>query len=66
MSTSAAIDGSLLKEAKKLGKHKTEKAAINDALKMYVKRKRQAEIIELFGTVDFDPEFLREMDRKKK
>ena len=66
MPTSAAIDENLLKEAKKLGKHKTEKAAINDALKMYVKRKRQAEIIELFGTVDFDSEFLCEMDRKKK
>jgi predicted CopG family antitoxin len=67
MSTNVAVDDSLLREAKKLGKHRSEKATINEALKWYIQRKRElVDFLEVAGTVDFDPEFLKEMDRKKK
>ncbi|HEY7390504.1 MAG TPA: type II toxin-antitoxin system VapB family antitoxin [Bryobacteraceae bacterium] len=66
MPTNLGIDDKLLEEAKKLGHHKTKKAAVNAALEEYVRRRSQAKIIELFGTIDFREDFLERMDRKMK
>ena len=55
MATNLAIDMSLLNEAVKVGKHKTKKEAVNQALKEYILRRKQKEIIHLFGKIDFVP-----------
>lgn len=57
MRTSIDIDQDLLKEALELGHCKTKKEAINEALIAYVRAKKQRRILELAGTIDFDPEF---------
>ena len=57
MATNLAIDDLLLREAQLVGKKKTKKDVVNEALAEYVQRRRQAEIIELFGTVEYDPEY---------
>lgn len=54
----------LLETAKKLGGHKTKRETINEALKEYIRWHQRIESIKYFGTIDFDPEFLAEMDRK--
>lgn len=57
MATNLAIDDRLILEALKAGGHKTKKAAVTTALKEYIARKKQAEAIGMFGTVDFDESY---------
>ena len=47
----------LIQEAQKLGGHRTKKEAVNAALDEYVRRRKQSEIVSLFGTIDYDPEY---------
>lgn len=53
IATNLAIDNDLLEEALRIGGHRTKKATVTEALQEYVQRRKQAEIIELFGTIDF-------------
>jgi Arc/MetJ family transcription regulator len=57
MATNLAIDDKLINEARKIGKHKTKKEAVTAALKEYVDRRKQLKILELFGTIDYDPTY---------
>ena len=57
MTTILAIDDKLIREAKELGKHKTKKDAVTDALREYIKKRKQLKIIEIFGKVDYDPSY---------
>jgi len=66
MPTNLAIDDKLIEEAQKLGNHKTKKDTVNAALDEYIRRRKQAEIIDLFGTVDFDPSHNYKAERLKK
>lgn len=50
-----AIDGRLLKEAQRLGGERTKKATVTAALQEYIQHRKQAMILEVFGTVEFDP-----------
>lgn len=40
-----------------MGELKTKKKTINAAWKEFIKRRRQEEVIELFGTISYDPEY---------
>ena len=57
MPTNLAIDDELLRQALALGKHKTKRETINEALAEYIRRRQQREIVDLFGTVDWDPAY---------
>ena len=57
MATNLAIDDLLLEEALRLGGHRSKKDTVNEALREYVLRRRQAQMIDLFGKIDFDPKF---------
>jgi Arc/MetJ family transcription regulator len=57
MPTNLAIDDRLLEEALRLGKHRTKRATVNEALKEYVERRRQLAVLELFGQIDYDPAY---------
>lgn len=54
MPTNLAIDDDLLGEAQKVGGHRTKKDTVNEALREYIQRRRQAKVVELFGKIDFD------------
>jgi Arc/MetJ family transcription regulator len=54
MATNLAIDDQLIIEAQEIGHHKTKKETVTTALKEYISRKKQLEIIKLFGTIEFD------------
>ena len=54
MATNLALDDKLIREAQKVGKHRTKKAAVTAALEEYVQRRKQLELRELFGTVEYD------------
>ena len=65
MATNLALDDKLLEEALIVGKHKTKKAVVNEALKEYIQRRKQADIIDLFHTVDYEPDYNYKKQRKK-
>ena len=57
MATNLALDDSLIVEAQKAGHHKTKKGAVTAALKEYIARKKQVELLDLFGTIEFDKDY---------
>ena len=65
MATNLAIDDKLIEEARQLGKQKTKKAVVTEALEEYIQRHRQVEIIDLFHTIDIDPEYDYKEQRKR-
>jgi hypothetical protein len=56
MATNLALDDALIDEACAAGGHRTKKEAVTAALTEYVKRRKQLEILKLFGTIDVIPE----------
>jgi Arc/MetJ family transcription regulator len=56
MPTNLAISDELLEEARQAGGHRTKKATVTEALEEYIQRRRQLEILSLFGKIDYDPE----------
>ncbi len=57
MATNLAIDEGLLSDALKIGKLKTKKATVNEALREFIQRRKQKEILKLFGSVEFAPDY---------
>jgi len=61
MPTNLQIDDRLLAKAKKLGGFRTKKDTVNQALAEFLRRREQRAVVDLFGTVEFSPDF----DHKK-
>lgn len=55
MPTNLSIDDALLSLALRIGGLKTKKDTVNQALKEFIEKRKQKEIIELFGKYDPDP-----------
>lgn len=66
MATNLALNDKLIEEAKQLGKHKTKRAAVMAAIEEYVKRRKQARIVEAFGTIEYDPSYDYKAARRRK
>ncbi len=65
MATNLQLDDRLIAEAATLGKHRTKKEAVTQALTDYVRHLRQERILDLFGRVDFDPAYDYKRQRAK-
>ncbi len=65
MPTNLAIDDLLLAEAQKVGGHRTKKDTVNHALREYIQRRRQAKVVALFGTIDFEPTYDYKKQRRR-
>jgi len=65
MATNLAIDDRLLQEAQKIGGQRTKKATVTEALEEYIQRRKQVKILELFGTIDFDPSYDYKKQRRR-
>lgn len=65
MATNLAIDNDLLHEALELSGLKTKKETVNLALKEFVNRRKQSEIIEIFGKMDPDPGYDYKRGRRR-
>lgn len=57
MATNLAIDDKLINEAKTIGKHKTKKGVVTEALQEYIQRRKQTEIFNIFNKIDFDEDY---------
>ena len=66
MATNLTIDTQLLDNAVKIGGLKTEKDTVNLALEEFIMRRKQTEIISLFGTVVYDEDYDYKQARQRK
>lgn len=66
MPTNLAIDDALLEQAKTIGRHKTKKAAVTEALEEYVRRRRQIEVTKVFGSIDYDESYDYKEQRRRR
>ena len=54
MATNLSIDTQLLDDALKIGGFRTKRDTVNTALMEFIKKRKMAEIISLFGTIEYD------------
>ncbi len=66
MATNLDLDDKLIREAVRLGGHRTKRAAVTQALVEYVQHLEQLRVTELFGTVDIDPAYDYKAQRRKR
>ena len=64
--TNLALDDRLLQEAVKIGGKTTKKAAVTEALQEYIARRKQVCVLDLFGSVDYDPAYNYKTQRKRR
>ncbi len=57
MATNLAIDDWLIEEAKLVGKHRTKKGAVTEALMEYIQRRKQSDILGIFHSIDYDQDY---------
>lgn len=66
MPTNLAIDDSLIEQAQLLGRHKTKKAVVTEALEEYIQRRKQKNILELFNKIEYEKGYDYKEQRKNK
>jgi Arc/MetJ family transcription regulator len=66
MATNLSIDPQLLDEALAISGHKTKRETVNQALTEFVQRRKQREIIELFGKLPPDKDYNYKKGRRHK
>ena len=65
MATNLAIDPELLERAVAVSGERTKTAAVTRALEEFIARRQQAKIVELFGTLDWDPDYDYKAERSR-
>ena len=65
MATNLALDDRLLNEALKIGGKATKKETVTEALREFIDRRKQAGMLELFGSVDYDPRYDYKKQRRR-
>ena len=66
MATNLALDDTLLEEALKIGGRATKKETVTEALEEYIRRRKQARIVDLFGSIDVDPAYDYKKQRRRR
>ena len=65
MPTNLAIDDRLIEEARQVGHHGTKKEAVTAALDEYIRRRKQMQILDLFGTIDYYEDYDHKANRRR-
>lgn len=65
MATNLQIDDELIVKAVKLGRHKSKKAAVTEALKEYIEHLEQEKVLSVFGTIDYDSRYDYKKQRQR-
>jgi Arc/MetJ family transcription regulator len=66
MATNLALDDKLIEEVQKIGAFKTKREAVTAALEEYIRLDRAKKLIDLFGTIDYDPDYDYKSARRKR
>ena len=65
MPTNLAIDPELLDRALSVSGEKTKKAAVTKALKEFIARRQQKKLLDLFDSLEWDPEYDYKSERSR-
>ncbi len=65
MATNLAIDPELLDKALLVSGEKTKKAAVTKALQEFIARREQRKLLELFGSLEWNPDFDYKKERSR-
>ena len=65
MATNLAIDDDLLLAAQKIGQQPTKKSTVTKALEEYIARRKRLKALDMFGKLEFDPNYDYKKDRKR-
>ncbi len=57
MASNLQIDDRLLQEALALSEHRTKRAVVEAALQEYVQHRKQLNVLELFGCIDYEEDY---------
>jgi hypothetical protein len=65
VSTNLSIDDQLIERARRIGRHRTQKAVVTEALEEYIQRRKQFQILDFFHEVKFDSDYDYKEQRNK-
>ena len=65
MATNLSIDPELLDRALEVSGERTKKAAVTKALREFIARREQKRILEIFGSLDWDPDYDYKAERSR-
>lgn len=65
MATNLAIDPDLLQRAFEISGERTKKAAVTRALQEFIARREQQALVELFGSIEWDPHYDYKAERSR-
>ncbi|MFO7810235.1 MAG: type II toxin-antitoxin system VapB family antitoxin [Candidatus Delongbacteria bacterium] len=66
MPTNLALDDNLIKEAQKISGLPTKKETVNTALREFIIHHKQVDIIEMFGSVEYEKDYDYKKMRNRK
>ena len=66
MATNLSIDPDLLNRALAVSGEKTKKAAVSKALEEFIARRQQKKLLELFGSLEWDPDYDYKAERQRR
>jgi len=66
MPTNLALDDRMIEEARRIGRHKTKKEAVTAALEEYIKYRKRLRLLDLAGTIDYDPNYDYKAERRRR
>lgn len=64
MATNLAIDDALLERARRIGKLRTKKETVTQALTEFIQRRKQRDILKVLGTIEFREGWNYKKDRR--
>ncbi|RLB64503.1 MAG: type II toxin-antitoxin system VapB family antitoxin [Deltaproteobacteria bacterium] len=65
MATNLSIDPELIERALAVSGEKTKKAAVSRALEEFIARREQKKLLELFGSLEWDPAYDYKAERTR-
>ena len=65
MATNLSIDPALIERALQVSGEKTKKAAVSKALEEFIARREQKKLLELFGSLEWDPAYDYKAERTR-
>ncbi|MBR2363049.1 MAG: type II toxin-antitoxin system VapB family antitoxin [Spirochaetaceae bacterium] len=57
MTSNLAINDTLLNAAFELGGYSSKKESVNTALQEFIQRRKSEELMQLFGTIEYDADY---------
>jgi hypothetical protein len=66
MATNLSLDPKLIDQAVKVGGERTKKAAVTRALEEYIARRKQKDLLDLMGKLEWDGSFDYKVERSRR